>query len=182
MTPDEALRVLALTRPVTWPDIQARHRTLIRTEHPDAGGDAAKAAELNQALEVLAGAAPTDPPLQEGRGGRVGARLAPDEGAGMPAGVDRLLHLGVEPGDLLMRLAEAGHAIGNVVFVDPQAGLLEVVVGEGRDAAQLAVTVGEPTADEVPVAFTLEPLGVGPSALSIDAVVNELVTAVGAAD
>jgi hypothetical protein len=179
VTPDDALQVLGLTRPVAWPDIQARHRTLIRTEHPDAGGDPAKAAALNQALEVLAGA---------WRG--PGAVAAPVDGRPPPpplrspsppvldGDVDRLLRLDVAPDELLLRFAEAGHALGEVVFVDPQAGLLEIVVGDRRDAAQLAVTVGPAAEGGVRVAFMLEPLASGGRPPAIDAVVDGLVAAV----
>ena len=61
------------------------------------------------------------------------------------------------------------------MFVDPGAGLMEVVVGDAPGVGQLAVHVRAPEAkgDGVPVAFTLEPLGVTP-APSIHEVVADL--------
>lgn len=54
------------------------------------------------------------------------------------------------PAELLLRIVEAAHEIGEVVSVDPQTGLLEVVVGVGTagygagalGAGQLLVQVG----------------------------------------
>ena len=55
-----------------------------------------------------------------------------------------------------MQLADAAHDIGEVVFVDPDAGLLEVVVGDEPGVGQLTASVDLPGRDGVPVAFTLE--------------------------
>ncbi len=181
MTPDRALQVLGLDRPVTWPDIQDRHRSLIRTEHPDAGGDPEKAAALNQALGVLAGAWTGAGGLSSPVAGDRCARAPRPRSPSTPrldGDVDRLLRLDVAPGELLLRFAEAGHAVGEVVFIDPQEGLLEIVVGDGPDAAQLAVTVGPADEGGVRIAFMLEPLATGGRPPPINAVVDGLVAAV----
>lgn len=62
-----------------------------------------------------------------------------------------------------MRLAEAAHHVGEVVFVDPEGGLLEVIVGDEPGVGQLTASVDHANPDGVPVAFTLEPLGVTPA-------------------
>lgn len=62
-----------------------------------------------------------------------------------------------------MRLADAAHDVGEVVFVDPDAGLLEVIVGDEPGVGQLTASVETAEGDGVPVAFTLEPLGVTPA-------------------
>lgn len=77
--------------------------------------------------------------------------------------VDAYFVVDVSPADLLARLAEAGHAVGEVVYVDPHVGMLEIVVGEAPGVGQLAVTVGGTAGDGTEVSFTLEPLGVTPA-------------------
>lgn len=59
--------------------------------------------------------------------------------------------------------------------------MLEIVVGTPPGVGQLAVTVGDPTADGTSVAFTLEPLGVTP-APPIGPVVEALMAAVSASE
>ncbi len=48
-----ALETLGLPTHVTWRDIVARYRYLAGEAHPDAGGDTAKMAEINEAYELL---------------------------------------------------------------------------------------------------------------------------------
>ena len=74
-------------------------------------------------------------------------------------------------------MADAAHDIGEVVFVDPHDGMLEVIVGEPPGVGQLNATVDEATPDGVPVSFTLEPLGVAP-APSIHEIVEKLMALV----
>ena len=75
------------------------------------------------------------------------------------------------------RQADAAHEIGEVVFVDPHDGFLEVIVGDPPGVGQLTATVDEATPDGVPVSFTLEPLGIA-SAPSIHEIVEELMALV----
>ena len=82
-----------------------------------------------------------------------------------------------DPVELLLRMADAAHEIGEVVFVDPHDGLLEVIVGDPPGVGQLTATVDETTPDGVPVSFTLEPLGIV-SAPSIHEIVEELMALV----
>ena len=167
---EEALRILSLPADSSWDAIRRAHRAAIVSAHPDAGGSAAAAARVNQALDTLARAtddgrrplpAPPPPPVP----------TAPP---------DRRVRL-QDPTEVLFRLADAAHDIGEVVFVDPEAGLLEVIVGEQPGVGQLTASVDAFDGDGVPVAFTLEPLGVTP-APRIDTVVRELMALVRAAD
>ena len=48
-----ALRILGLEGSPSWESVRAAHRAAIRTVHPDAGGDAASAARVNEAYDVL---------------------------------------------------------------------------------------------------------------------------------
>ena len=158
MEHNAALRTLGLTGSPTWDEIRRAHRDAIRRTHPDAGGDAARAAAVNQAFDALhratdGGAAPLPPPT---------VATPPPSPSTRP---DRHTVDRDDPVEVLMRLADAAHEIGDVVFVDPAAGLMEVVVGDAPGVGQLAVHVSPPeTAGAgVPVAFTLDALGVTPA-------------------
>lgn len=50
---DEALALLALSEPVDSNTIRKRYRKLAFENHPDRGGDAAKLAKINHAMETL---------------------------------------------------------------------------------------------------------------------------------
>lgn len=156
----DALRTLGLDGSPSWDAVRAAHRASIRIAHPDAGGDPGTAARVNEAYDALHR-------LTEGgtRAVPSSAPVPPTPPVGVsadpPHHVDR-----VEPAaEVLMRLADAARDIGEVVAVDPTAGRLEVVVGDGSGIGQLAVTVAEASdgTDDVPVAFTLEPLGTTPA-------------------
>lgn len=166
MDPHTAIETLGLSGSPSWSEIRHAHRVAIRRAHPDTGGDPIRAAEVNQAFDSLhaatnGGTTPLAPPA------RPSASTSPSAPHRI---VDR-----DDPTDVLLRLADAAHDIGDVVFVDPVAGLMEVVVGDAPAVGQLAVTVGaaEHEGDGVPVAFTLEALGVTP-APSIHDVVADL--------
>ena len=75
----------------------------------------------------------------------------------------RSISVAAQPEDLLLRLAEVGHTVGEVVFVDALSGILEIVVGDPPAVGQLAASVGDAGPDGTPVSFTLEPLGVTPA-------------------
>lgn len=153
MDPHTAIETLGLSGSPSWSEIRHAHRVAIRQAHPDAGGDPVRAAELNQAFDSLHAAT---------KGGTL--PLAPPSAASSPGTPRRIVDRD-DPTGVLLRLADAAHDIGDVVFVDPIAGLMEVVVGDAPAVGQLAVTVGpaEQDGDGVPVAFTLEALGVTPA-------------------
>ena len=167
-----ALRTLGLTGAPSWDEIRRAHRDAIRRAHPDIGGDAARAAALNQAFDALhratdGGTAPLPAPSP--------AAARPATPPAVPA--DRETVDRDDPVEVLMRLADVAHDIGEVVFVDPGAGLMEVVVGDAPGVGQLAIHVSPPKAkgDGVPVSFTLDALGVTP-APPIHDVVTDLMT------
>jgi len=154
-----ALGELGVDHRSSWEEIRDAHRAAIRRTHPDAGGATAAAARVNEAFDFLSvatdhGARPTPAPIA--------ASAIPPVGASSP----RSAAVSAEsPTELLMNLAEVGHDIGQVVFVDPLSGLMEIIVGDAPGVGQLTVDVGDranpgsPTPGGVRVAFTLEPLG-----------------------
>ena len=169
----DALRVLGLSDAPDWSDVRAAHRRAIVRTHPDAGGSAGDAAQVNQAFDLLRKISGNgERPIP---GGAPAPSTAPVPGPRSTT-PDQLV-ADDDPVELLLRMADAAHEIGEVVFVDPHDGLLEVIVGDPPGVGQLTATVDEATPDGVPVSFTLEPLGIA-SAPSIHEIVEELMALV----
>lgn len=153
----EARIILGVANDANEQVFRAAHRLRIRSVHPDAGGSSFEAALVNEALHVLLSPAKMPPPEP------ASTNPAPTPKASEPEDVDRYFVIREEPADLLARLANAGHSVGEVVFVDPHGGLLEIVVGDAPAVGQLAVTVGDAGPEGTPVSFTLDALGVTPA-------------------
>ena len=169
----DALRVLGLSDAPDWSDVRAAHRRAIVRTHPDAGGSAGDAARVNQAFDLLRKISGNgERPIP---GGAPAPPTAPVPGSRSTS--PEQLIADDDPVELLLRMADAAHEIGEVVFVEPHDGLLEVIVGDPPGVGQLTATVDEATPDGVPVSFTLEPLGVAP-APSIHEIVEELMALV----
>ena len=169
----DALRVLGLSNAPDWSDVRAAHRRAIVRTHPDAGGSAGDAARVNQAFDLLRKISGNgERPIP---GGAPAPPTAPVPGSRTTS--PEQLIADDDPVELLLRMADAAHEIGEVVFVDPHDGLLEVIVGDPPGVGQLTATVDEATPDGVPVSFTLEPLGIAP-APSIHEIVEELMALV----
>lgn len=174
---DDARRILGVEADADDGALRRAHRHAIRRAHPDAGGSAAAAADVNEAWDVLRHHEPgAQPPPPAPASGRADPAASPAETT-RPADVDEYYRVEVEPDELLARLAEAGHEVGEVIFVDPHVGMLEIVVGEAPAVGQLAVTVGATSGTATEVSFTLEPLGVTP-APPIGPVVDALMAAI----
>lgn len=169
---EEARRLLGVDEGADERTLRDAHRRAIRRAHPDAGGSATAAAGINAAWALIRAA----------ESGADDLAVAPppvpaSPAAATPVDVDEYYRVDVEPGELLARLADAGHEVGEVVFVDPHTGILEIVVGDAPGVGQLAVTVGATSEAGTEVSFTLEPLGVTP-APAIGPVVEALMGAV----
>lgn len=174
MEVDDARRILGVDASADERALRDAHRRHIRRAHPDAGGSVAAATRVNEAWALLRDLSPTDESTLRASP----TPATPTTGAApAPVDVDSWYRVEVEPAELLARLAEAGHEVGEVVFVDPHVGMLEIVVGDPPAVGQLAVTVGATYGDGTEVAFTLEPLGVTP-APPIGPVVDALMSAI----
>jgi hypothetical protein len=158
---DGALAALGLAGQPDWATVRRAYRTRISGHHPDVGGRSIDAAQINDAYRILRDATCE---------GTVAIPLATERPK--PA-ITSSTQPPVDPEELLLVLADAAHTVGHLVFVDPQAGILEVVVGEPPGSGQLTATIGERTAEGIPVSFTLEPLGSEPCE-PIQHVVNRL--------
>ncbi|MCY3635459.1 MAG: J domain-containing protein [bacterium] len=161
MNRERALRTLGLEKGARADDINRAYRALIRQAHPDAGGSTAVAARITEAYHWLQRAgAPPPPPAQPPR----------------PDPPDDNMTLLLPPGDVFLRLVEAGHQLGEVSYIDRDAGMVQVTfTADNGVVCQLAATVVSGGSDssrgEARVEFTLDPLASG-EAPPINQVVN----------
>jgi len=166
VNPAEAATVLGVG-PVATPDeIRSAYRRRLRASHPDVvdGVDANhRTAQIIQAYEVLKAAV---------------APLAP---AVVPPVVTRMdedtLAVAAPAEETFLLLLDAAYRLGEVTYVDVDAGLLEAVVdfGDGVIGSVVASLQGRGAATEV--FLTVERLGKGPpvpAARLLDLVVSAL--------
>ena len=148
MNRDRALQTLGLKRDAHKEDIARAYRRLIRKAHPDVGGDTAVAARITEAYAWLQQAPPSATP-------------SPSPPAPSPS--DERLVLLLPPGDVFARLCELGQQLGELSYLDPSAGIMQVTfTAPNFVTCQLMATVipsANPT--EAQVEFTLEPLANG---------------------
>lgn len=151
MSPDEACAILGVGRDAAWSDVRSAYRMHMRRSHPDlaSGRDAnARAARINAAFAALAEA--TD----RGRrpiGGAPPSRS--DRSVPAPAPVPTLE---VPAGDVFVRLLEAAYDIGDVSYIDPEAGLIQLLLTDGGIAAsQLLIAIDESVVPAT-ASFTLD--------------------------
>ncbi len=148
-----ALRILGIDRSAPWNEVRARYRELIRSAHPDTEpadpAATARAAELNVAFDIVATATgngahplpdlPTPAPVAE-------PAAAPSTAVTLHAG----------PGDVFLQLLDAAHVIGDVSYMEPEAGLIQVLLDDGDPcSAQLLISVDQ-LADPPTASFTLD--------------------------
>ncbi len=169
MDRERALRTLGLEEGAQADDVNRAYRALIRQAHPDAGGSTAVAARITEAYHWLQRAGveppqvPTPPPPSQ-----------PDPPA--TAKADDSYALRLPPGDIFARLVEAGHQLGEVSYIDRDAGIVQVTfTAHNGVVCQLAATVvsmpSRASRGEARVEFTLDPLASG-EAPPIDQVVD----------
>lgn len=146
---DRSLAVLELVGRPAWDEIRAAYRAAVRQSHPDVA-DAATAttrtAVINAAFAHLRRC--TD----DGRTMLPARPPAPSPTAPSTAP----LVLRSRPGDVYVNLLEAAYEVGDVCYLDPEAGLIQVLLTEqGAAGAHLLIDIDQH--QEPPrVAFTLE--------------------------
>jgi hypothetical protein len=159
---EAARRALGLGSAPSWTEVRIAYRAQIATAHPDReGGDAARAAEVNAAYEVLQhahrnGELHAGPPRRpQPPMGRTPARWEP---LGVPPEVldGDTVHLAAPPDEAFARLVEAGDRIGAVTYVDRSCAIFEVLLPvEGEGVCSLVVTT-QGRADGTDAFCTLE--------------------------
>lgn len=134
----EAARVLGVARDAGPDEARAAFRLLIRRRHPDRAGATASAesARLIEAHRVLR--APAAAPDAEGAGG--GSPSAGSSPSSTAVPVDArvegdALVVDADPATVMVHLVEAGHALGEVTYLDRASGLVEILllVQQGDD-------------------------------------------------
>lgn len=166
---ERALRTLGLKMGAQAEDINRAYRALIRQAHPDAGGSTAVAARITEAYHWLQRAGTQSPPPP----------TPPQPDPPSPVTTDDSMTLLLPPGDVFIRLVEAGHQLGEVSYIDREAGIVQVTfTADNGVVCQLAATVvsrgGNASDSDARVEFTLDPLA-GGQAPPIGQVVAHLV-------
>ena len=156
MNRERALRTLGLEKGARADDIDRAYRALIRQAHPDAGGSTAVAARITEAYHWLQRAGAQLPPPPK----------PPQTDPPAPVTTDDSMTLLLPPGDVFIRLVEAGHQLGEVSYIDRDAGIVQVTfTADNGVVCQLAATVvpgGSATSrSDARVEFTLDPLASG---------------------
>lgn len=156
MDRERALRTLGLEKGALADDINRAYRALIRQAHPDAGGSTAVAARITEAYHWLQRTGTPSPPPPR----------PPQPDPPAPVATDDSVALLLPPGDIFIRLIEAGHQLGEVSYIDRDAGIVQVTfTAENGVVCQLAATVvsgGDATSrGDARVEFTLDPLASG---------------------
>ena len=171
MDRSEAAALLGVAEHAERNELRTAYRRLLRRHHPDVtGGDGATTRALTEAYRTLLAEHEDEDEDED----------AFDEGEPtvVTAATDDTLTLLVPPDEAFLRLLDAGARLGEVTYVDDDAGLLEVIVTfDDARTASLVVTLqgrGDGTTD----AFcTLEPLdrrSAPPVSLVVDALRTHL--------
>lgn len=167
MNRERALRTLGLEKGAQADDVNRAYRALIRQAHPDAGGSTVVAARITEAYHWLQRAGVEPPPTPK--------PAPPPQPA--PSAADDASVLILPPGDIFARLVEAGHQLGEVSYIDHDAGIVQITfTAQNGVVCQLAATIApmpsRANRGEARVEFTLDPLASG-EAPPIDQVVAQ---------
>ena len=156
MNRERALQTLGLEKGAQAADINRAYRALIRQAHPDAGGSTAVAARITEAYHWLQRASAEPPKAPK-------PTPPPHPAPPVTDKADDSVTLLLPPGDVFARLVEAGHQLGEVSYIDRDAGIMQVTfTADNGVVCQLAVTViTGPGQSEARVEFTLDPLASG---------------------
>jgi hypothetical protein len=123
----------------------------MRRTHPDLAQSAdatSRAARINAAFAVLTdatdrGRRAAGPPPRPSQG-RLSRRPEPTPTLEVPAG------------DVFVRVLEAAYDIGEVSYIDPEAGLIQLLLGDGGPAASQLLIVIDESVVPATASFTLD--------------------------
>ena len=156
----EAWRQLGLEPGAPWSEVRAAYRRLVRAHHPDVAGahTTARTAVIIEAYAVL----------RARRGAEDSVAPAPPPPPPAPlsyrlVGNDTVA-LGAPADEAFLTMLDVGHQIGEVTYIDREAGLLETIVQiEAGPVCSLVVTFQGRANGTTEALCTLEPLGTGPA-------------------
>ena len=199
MQAEHARRLLGVAPDAGVDDLRAAYRRQLLTHHPDrnAASDATeRTIELTGAyrlLVTLADAPPAPPSAADTQGGaRPGRGTGPGAGGATPEPAplldltvelvdDSTIAVGAPPDETLFLISETAHQLGEITYLDPAAGLLEVVVEFVEAPTSSVVFTLQGRATGVTDIFcTVEPLsgGEAPPADAVTRLVLDTLTAV----
>lgn len=162
MERDAAARLLGVGEGADTDEVRQAYRRLIGRHHPDRAGAAAteEAAAINSAYAVLR--TPTGPPPEPAPPRQPVAAPPAAYRAVSVTGDDDTLAIGLPPDEAFLAVLDAGHELGEVTYVDPNNGLLEVVMSFLEAPTSSVVVTFQGGADHTDAFCTIESLGVGP--------------------
>ncbi len=176
----EASRVLGVTPDAPWSEVRAAYRRLVRAHHPDVArhADAGRTtARITAAYTVLrvarnATSRPAAPPRSPPSPPSPPMHPAVEP---LVADADTLL-LDAPHAEAFLALLDAAERLGEVTYVDADAGLLEAVVELcGLPAASVVISL-QGRAEGTEAFVTVEPLGAteAPATAAVIALLAEL--------
>lgn len=145
-----ALSELGLDRSASWDEIRRAYRDQVRSSHPDlAAADQQRAtqrtARINVAFTFLAEC--TD------RGRRSLPEPNPPPAPVAPVAP---VTLQTPPGDVFVQFLEAAYEVGDVSYMDPEAGLIQVLLDQGDPCASQLLIAIDTEAEPPTASFTLD--------------------------
>lgn len=130
MRAEEARTLLGVGPTATPHEVRAAWRRTVRAAHPDVNGGAGaggRTAQLNEAYRLLRHLPPPAPAVP----------VVP-----VATEADDTLVVGAPADEAFLVLLDAAHDTGDVTYVDPSAGLLELVIDvEGAGPCSVLVTL-----------------------------------------
>jgi hypothetical protein len=171
----EAAQLLGVAIDAAEADVRAAYRRLLLQTHPDVSADAdatGRTVRLTEAFAVLSSpAAPVGP--SPGSAAPTSGRTAPSPPAEPFAGAERepftvslvdsdTIAVAAPPDETLLLVMETAHRLGEISYLDPGAGLVEVIVEfvEAPTSSVLMSLQGRATG-VTDVFCTVEPLSGG---------------------
>ena len=130
-----ARRLLGVTDDADVDDLRAAYRRQLLHHHPDRSSatDATeRTIELTGAYRLLVALAEAPPPVADAGPQPGAAPRAPEPEPALELTValvdDSTIALGAPPDETLFLMSETAHQLGEITYLDPAAGLIEVIV------------------------------------------------------
>ncbi len=172
MHTDEARRLLGVAADAEPDQVRVAYRRLVREQHPDRNTSAdatERTIELTTAYRLL-----VDAPVDAGASDAAETRTVEPEPPLLDLSIDLVddttIALGAPGDETLFLLSETAHRLGEITYLDPAAGLIEVIVEFVEAPTSSVVFTLQGRATGVTDVFcTVEPLS-GGEAPPVDAV------------